>query len=178
MQRHALRLFREQGYAETTVDQIAEAAEVSPSTFFRYFPTKEDVVLYDALDPIQFQVFQAQPRELGTIEALRATVLRGTEELAADHVDQERERAELMRSVPELRGRVFEQLGSTLRMLAEQIAQREGTSPDDFAVRTLAGMVVGVSMAAMSMVDDDPSRDHFELIAAGLAQLQERVPHS
>ncbi|HUZ01282.1 MAG TPA: TetR family transcriptional regulator, partial [Thermomicrobiaceae bacterium] len=51
IQRHALRLFREQGYDATTVEQIAEAAEVSPSTFFRYFPTKEDVVLYDALDP-------------------------------------------------------------------------------------------------------------------------------
>jgi transcriptional regulator GlxA family with amidase domain len=37
---HALRLFREQGYEATTVEQIAEAAEVSHSTFFRYFPTK------------------------------------------------------------------------------------------------------------------------------------------
>ena len=45
---HALRLFTEQGYDETTVDQIADAAEVSQSTFFRYFPTKEDVVLHDA----------------------------------------------------------------------------------------------------------------------------------
>ncbi|MFN8629902.1 MAG: helix-turn-helix domain-containing protein [Chloroflexota bacterium] len=40
IQEHALRLFREQGYDRTTVEQIAEAAEVSPSTFFRYFPTR------------------------------------------------------------------------------------------------------------------------------------------
>src|SRR5580704_2257713 len=46
---HALRLFREQGYHATTVEKIAEAAEISPSTFFRYFPTKEDLVLQDEI---------------------------------------------------------------------------------------------------------------------------------
>src|SRR5690348_5485874 len=74
IQRHALRLFREQGYEATTVNQIAEAAEISPSTFFRYFPTKEDVVLYDAVDPVAFAAFEAQPRELSPIEALRRTL--------------------------------------------------------------------------------------------------------
>ena len=43
IQREALRLFEEQGYGETTIEQIAAAAEISPSTFFNYFPTKEDV---------------------------------------------------------------------------------------------------------------------------------------
>src|SRR5512138_2327695 len=71
IQEHALRLFQEQGYAATTVEQIAEAAEVSPSTFFRYFPTKEDVVLYDDLDPLFIAAFEAQPPELTTIQALR-----------------------------------------------------------------------------------------------------------
>jgi AcrR family transcriptional regulator len=47
---HALRLFREQGYSVTTIEQIAAAAEISPATFFRYFPTKEDVVLQDDFD--------------------------------------------------------------------------------------------------------------------------------
>ena len=47
----ATRLFVEHGYEATTTAQIAEAAEVSPSTFFKYFPTKADVVfsLFDAI---------------------------------------------------------------------------------------------------------------------------------
>src|SRR5215469_7353234 len=71
LQQHALRLFQQQGYDATTVEQIAEAAEISPSTFFRYFPTKEDVVLYDDVDPILFAAFEAQPAELNPIQAMR-----------------------------------------------------------------------------------------------------------
>src|SRR5579864_3778298 len=71
IQRHALRLFRERGYAATTVEQIAAAVEISPSTFFRYFPTKEDVVLYDDVDPLLFAAFEAQPADLSPIQAMR-----------------------------------------------------------------------------------------------------------
>ncbi len=58
IQRRALRLFHDQGYKATTVEQIAEAAEVSPSTFFRYFRTKEDVFLYDPFDPVLIEAVQ------------------------------------------------------------------------------------------------------------------------
>ena len=61
IQQEALRLFREQGYGATTVEQIAEAAEVSPSTFFRYFQTKDALVLTDDYDPIMVERFRAQP---------------------------------------------------------------------------------------------------------------------
>src|SRR5579872_4285563 len=62
LREHALRLFRERGYQATTVEEIAAAAEVSPSTFFRYFPTKEDVVLRDDLDTRMLEAFSRQPR--------------------------------------------------------------------------------------------------------------------
>src|SRR5258708_35242601 len=51
IQRAALRLFKRQGYEETTVEQIAAAADISESTFFNYFPSKENVVIYDDNDP-------------------------------------------------------------------------------------------------------------------------------
>src|SRR6266508_1782134 len=50
VQKEALRLFADKGYDQTTVDDIAHAAAMSPRTFFRYFPSKEDVVLWDEYD--------------------------------------------------------------------------------------------------------------------------------
>src|ERR1700759_975209 len=74
LREHALRLFREQGYQATTVEQIAAAAEVSPSTFFRYFPTKEDVVLQDDMDTRMLEALARQPSELSPIAAVRAAM--------------------------------------------------------------------------------------------------------
>src|SRR6202034_2482946 len=72
IRQQALRLFRERGYSATTVEQIAAAAEVSPATFFRYFPTKEDVVLQDDMDLVTLEALEAQPAGLGPIAAMRS----------------------------------------------------------------------------------------------------------
>ncbi len=61
IQAEALRLFQAQGYEQTTVEQIADAAETSTTTFYRYFPTKEDVVLDDDYDPIVEATIASQP---------------------------------------------------------------------------------------------------------------------
>lgn len=176
IQRHALRLFLDHGYAETTVEAIAEAAEVSPSTFFRYFPTKEDVMLYDSLDPIMFEIFQSQPAELTPLQAFRATMLEITQGRSQEQVEQERMRMTVARSAPELRARMVERSGTTVREVAVQIAERVGTDPDDFQARLLAGLLSGVSMAAMTAAEDDPTRDMFELVDQGLAQLESGIP--
>src|SRR5215469_13593435 len=135
IQAAALTLFERQGYHATTVDQIAEMAEVSQSTFFRYFPSKEDVVLHDRYDPLLLAAFRAQPPELSPIAALRRTMSSVLGGLPPDELA--RERGLLIISVPELRARSLDQLAGSLEPFAEAVAARTGRPVDDAAVRAL-----------------------------------------
>ena len=145
---HAFRLFREQGYDATTVEQIADAAEVSPSTFFRYFPTKEDVVLQDDLDLLWVEAFQEQPPEMSPIAAMRAGLHAAFARVGEAEWAQMHEMTELAMTVPAVRARMLAELARTTQVLAEAVAERAGRDPADFAVRALAGAVVGIAMAA------------------------------
>ena len=87
------------------MEQIAAAAEVSAATFFRYFPTKEDVVLQDDLDIITLEAFEAQPAELSPIAAMRAASAALAAALSPAELARMHETIELTRSVPEVRAR-------------------------------------------------------------------------
>ncbi len=176
IQRHALRLFREQGYAATTVDQIAAAAEISPSTFFRYFPTKEETVLYDPLDPLLIEVAANQPPELSPIGALRATMRLASEYLDPDEWARERERQMLVFSVPELRSAMMEMFASGIDVIAAVAARRTGKAPDDFAVRNWAGAVVGVILAVFLTPGRTAEDDYLQEIDAAIAHLEDGLP--
>jgi AcrR family transcriptional regulator len=147
LREHALRLFREQGYQATTVEQIAAAAEVSPSTFFRYFPTKEDLVLQDDMDTRMVEAFARQPRELAPIPAVRAAMREAWASFTPAEWEQIRESARLSLGVPEVRARAMNEFARTINVIAGALASRTGRPPDDLRVRVLAGAVVGVMMS-------------------------------
>lgn len=172
IQRQALRLFRERGYEATTVSQIAEAAEVSESTFFRYFPSKEDVVLWDDLDPLVFAAFRGQPAELSTIGALRRALREVLAQASPAARADLQERLELLLSIAPLRAALLDQIRGPMRMLAQTIAERAGLQPDDPAVRAAAGAVVGVGLSAMFAAAEQPGSDLVRLIDEGLAHLE------
>jgi AcrR family transcriptional regulator len=176
IQRHALRLFRERGYAQTTVEQIAAAAEVSPSTFFRYFPTKEDVVLRDDYDELMLAAFHAQPADVPPIRALREAIAATIVDLSPEQREVERQRQTLINTVPEVRARLIDELGRTIQFLAEAVAARVGRQPDELAVRTFTGAVIGVSIACMFAAVNDPTIDHHRMIVEALAQLESGLP--
>ncbi|MFC4604272.1 TetR family transcriptional regulator [Rhodococcus kronopolitis] len=169
---HALRLFQEQGYDATTVQQIIDEAEVSESTFFRYFPTKADVVLSDDLDPLIVEAFHAQPPELTSIQALRVSFRTAFARLSEPEVFAMRERMHLVFSVPDLRAAMLDQFADAMHLLTEAVAERTGRTTDDLAVRTLAGAVVGAMMAVAYALTDDPSTDLLDLFDRSLAHLE------
>jgi AcrR family transcriptional regulator len=146
---HALRLFRAQGYAATTVEQIAAAAEVSPSTFFRYYPTKEDVVLRDDFDERMFEAFVRQSPSLSPVAALRAGLREALATLTPAEWAEFREMTELGLAIPEVRARMLDELTRTIDRGAAALAKRLGRSPDDLAVRVTAGAAFGAILAAM-----------------------------
>jgi AcrR family transcriptional regulator len=173
---HALRLFREQGYNATTVEQIAEAAEVSPSTFFRYFPTKEDVVLQDDFDVMGLENFEAQPADMSPIAAYRAATMQTFRSLTPEELNRFRETTTLTFTVPEVRARALDELARSVDVIAAAFAKRTGRAPDDFAVRNVAGAVIGVVLAATLPWTDQPTPDMLDRIDAALVHLEAGLP--
>jgi AcrR family transcriptional regulator len=167
---HAMRLFQEQGYNETSVEQIAEAAEVSPSTFFRYFPTKEEVVLADDIDPIVLKVLAEQPADLPPMQAIRLAVAAVFEQLTPEDIDREVERQQLVFAVPELRQAMMTLLYRSIDMIASAVAARLGRSPEDFQVRVFAGAVAGAVLGGAVGPDGtfDGAIKAIEFLADGL----------
>jgi AcrR family transcriptional regulator len=176
IQQHALRLFRDQGYSATTVTQIAEAAEISESTFFRYFPTKEHVILEDEFDDPLMAAFGEQPPEVTPIQAMRGALHAVLGALPAEDRAEIRERADLIFSVPELRAAMAGRIVETLQRTSEQLAVRMGRPADDIGVRTLAGALIGAMMSVTVGAAGDPTADYVELIDAAMGRLEAGFP--
>ncbi|MEW9702505.1 TetR family transcriptional regulator [Paenibacillus sp. SI8] len=172
LQQQALRLFREQGYHATTIEQIAEASEISLSTFFRYFPTKEALVLEDEYDPILVYEFQKQLPHLSPIQALRAAIRSGFARITPEGKVTLHERMNLILSVPELRAASLIQMNESITYIAEAVADRLGRPRDDFEVLTFAGSILGVMMAVHLYCVNHPEADFIETIDEALSHLE------
>ncbi|WP_078506799.1 TetR/AcrR family transcriptional regulator [Streptomyces viridochromogenes] len=168
IQQEALRLFRDQGYEATTIEQIAEAAEVSASTVFRYFATKEDLVLSDD-ETFFVRAFRAQPPELPPVQAMRRALHSTLDGLSASEMNTQRDRDILMVTVPELWSASLGNVKQMLRTLAELVAERTGADPADAAVRALSGAIFGIMMDVMlrwaNQPDLDPAAELDRLLA-------------
>lgn len=137
------RLIAEQGYDATTIEQIAEAAEVSPSTVFRYFATKEDIVLTDEYDPIMEASLRSRPADEPPLVSVRLMMVETLSSFIATENEELRERTRLMVEVPAIRARMTETMSDTAKILSQVLADRTGRGADDLRIRVFVAAVLG-----------------------------------
>ncbi|MGI5402574.1 TetR/AcrR family transcriptional regulator [Streptomyces sp. CA-135486] len=173
IRRATYRLISEQGYEATTIEQIADAAEVSPSTVFRYFPTKEDIVLTDEYDPIMAAELRARPADEEPLEAIRQVMTLGLSAFVREERDEVVQRTKLMVEVPAIRARMTETMATTPELLVRALADRTGRDPDDLDVRVFTAAVLGALREVMLYWAGRGHRDDLiELVERALTTIQ------
>ncbi|MET7432389.1 TetR family transcriptional regulator [Streptomyces flaveolus] len=170
-------LIEEQGYDATTIDQIADRAEVSPSTVFRYFPTKEDIVLTDEYDPLMLEELRARPAGESWTDSVRHVMHRAIDEMMAEDPDVVRVRAHLAVQVPAVRSRMAESMSETGRLLRVALAERSGLAADSLEVRVYATALVGGLMEAnLCWAENGFQEDLRDMLDRALDVLEHGLP--
>jgi AcrR family transcriptional regulator len=146
---HALRLFGQQGYDATTLEQVAVAADVSPRTLYRYFPTKEDLVFADDHDPWLLELLRLRHPDEPDLVAVREAIRGGMSKL-----DDEAERAAAARlrfamTTPALRTRAMAEQLRASEEIARVLAERNHLTAPDLGCRAVATAALGAVWAAL-----------------------------
>jgi AcrR family transcriptional regulator len=174
IQTEALRLFREKGYSQTTVEEIADAAAISPRTFFRYFPSKEDVVLWDEYDPLALELLVARPDDEPLAETFRAVIRETLGGLYRRDPERLLTRVRLAATVPEVRARFVAEQTRGIEELAPLVATKRGASFDDLKLRVVGSAVLAaVDAAADQWQQDEGKSDLLALFDRAMDALAE-----
>lgn len=165
IRRAAYRLFAAQGYDATPIDQIAEAADVSPSTVFRYFPTKEDIVLTDEYDPVIEEALRSRPADEHPVESMRRVLVASLRHLIRAESEDIALRTQLLRDVPAIRGRMAETQAESHRIVRTVLAERTGKPADGLELRVITSAVLtALHEAVMYWVDTGQTEDLEQLV--------------
>ncbi|WP_433655560.1 mycofactocin system transcriptional regulator [Nocardia sp. CA-128927] len=123
----AMRLFTEQGFEDTTVEQIAAAAGISGRTFFRYFPTKAEVLWYQFDDEVSAlrTAFADVPDDVPMMTAVRRVVVNANRYRAED-VPELRTRMQLVATIPALAATAGAHYDAWERAVSDFAARRLG----------------------------------------------------
>jgi AcrR family transcriptional regulator len=145
----ALELCDEQGFEATTVDQISDAADISPRTFNRYFATKEDVVLAPVEDMIvaMADALDAQPRTGNEIEALvnaQVQILGGKCPSGGVDLTRFETMNRIIQNAPSVSARSVELSDKKFRSITDKVAERMNVSADDPQVRVTVAMFMSL----------------------------------
>jgi mycofactocin system transcriptional regulator len=168
----ALELFSSRGFERTTIDDIAEAAGIGRRTFFRYFPSKNDIAWGDfdgQLDKMRKRLAE-YPADRPLL-AVISDALVDFNRIAPEEASWHRRRMELILATPALQAHSALRYADWRQVLADFVAERLEVPPDSLAPQTIAYATLGVALAAYEQWLRSPDADLGELLAAGMAEL-------
>lgn len=145
----ALDLFEKHGFTETSIEHITELADVSTTTFFRYFRTKDETVAHNGFTPVFLQALRGQPDDLDPLDAIRSALKSAGESITPEIWNHERRRQLYVLSEPDLRGPSVGAIKTLFDELATLIATHAGREPTDSDVTAFTGAVLGVFGSAV-----------------------------
>ena len=168
----AFGLFAARGFEQVTVDEIAAAAGIGRRTFFRYFPSKNDIpwgAFETELERMRARL-RACPPEVPLMDAIRLALV-DFNRVSPAQVPMHRRRMELILRVPTLFAHSTLRFTAWRQVVAEFVAERTGSRPDALAPQVIAHAVLGVAVAAYQHWLDDPAADIGTLLDDGMRQL-------
>jgi mycofactocin system transcriptional regulator len=168
----AFELFEVKGFEQTTVDDIAAAAGIGRRTFFRYFPSKNDVPwgMFDLeLERMRARL-KACPRDVQLMDAIRVALV-DFNRVEPGQITLHRRRMELILRVPALLAHSTLRFSAWRAVVAEFVAERTGQRPDGLAPQAIAHAVLGVAVAAYEQWLDDESAELGALLDAAMREL-------
>ena len=169
-------LIDRQGYAGTTVEQIAREAQVSHTTFFRYFASKEQVIIKDDLGGERTRALESIPAGLNHFDLLRELVKRIYRLIETDPWASDRRRMELIFREPELRQAYQIDCERGLSDATGFFAEYLGVPRDDIRLRVFIAAACGVILDIAHDVDDDINGAEMNRILGAVDLLEQGLP--
>ena len=151
IQARALDLFVAQGYRSTTMEQVAAAADVSARTVYRYFPTKDALVVTDSDDDRLIEAFEAELASGGAIASFRRALTIVFTDLQSGTEESSAHRRVLIGAEPELAAALLRQVQGMAVRCAQVLVERTGRQADADEALQLAGAVMGIALVTLGV---------------------------
>lgn len=175
IRREAFKLFAKQGYEQTTIEQIADAADISYSTFFRHFPSKDAIAFDMRFDGPFIEMLEQEPSNTSLYDALQRAAKEAVATLSAEDLATLREHYALLLRIPALQARAFYGLNDTAGAIGRLIAQRLTKDAEVLGIQTFAWALVGSWVAAFHYWIEHRGSDLGRILSQVIAQLEPTI---
>lgn len=166
----ALRMFLDQGYEATTVEDVAAATGVSHMTVFRHFPTKASLVFSDESDALIADAIRKRPPTESALTSVERAVIEVVGRLSQMEQDLQVQRFRLIWSTPTLQAELWVRWMAAQRLVAGALVDRGGAPADPLALHVVAGIAyVTAATASLAWIEEVGRRPLTELLSEAFA---------